>query len=62
MVVCKLFVHFISSTPLSATPLNFKGLGRTASDKILGDKTFHITKYSKYDGYQRGLSSMVLFS
>ena len=28
---------------------------RTASDKVLHDKTFNIDKYPKYDGYQRGL-------
>ena len=32
---------------------------RTASDKVLGDKAFNIAKYPKYDGYQRGLASMV---
>ena len=32
---------------------------RTASDKVLGDKAFTIAKNSKYDGYQRGLASMV---
>ena len=32
---------------------------RTASDKILRDKAFNIVKNPKYDGYQRGLSSMV---
>ena len=32
---------------------------RTASDKILRDKAFNITKSPKYDGYQRGLASMV---
>ena len=32
---------------------------RTAPDKILRDKAFNITKKSKYDGYQRGLVSMV---
>ena len=32
---------------------------RTAPDKILRDKAFNITKNSKYDGYQRGLVSMV---
>ena len=31
---------------------------RTASDKILIDKTFDIPKNPKYDGYQRALSSM----
>ena len=38
----------------------FEGLPRrTALDKILGDKTFNITINPKYDGYQRGLASMV---
>ena len=32
---------------------------RTASDKILRDKAFNIAKNTKYDGYQRGLDSMV---
>ena len=32
---------------------------RTASDKILRDKAFDIAKNPKYDGYQRGLASMV---
>ena len=32
---------------------------RTASDKVLRDKTFNINKNSKYHGYQRGLASMV---
>ena len=31
---------------------------RTASDKILRDKAFNVAKNPKYDGYQRGLSSM----
>ena len=39
---------------------NFKDLTRrTASDKIVLDKTFTIAKNPKYDGYQRGLASMV---
>ena len=39
---------------------NFKDLARrTASDKVLRDKAFNITKNSKYDGYQWGLASMV---
>ena len=39
---------------------DFKGLTRiTASDKILCDKTFNITKNRKYDGYQCGITSMV---
>ena len=32
---------------------------RTASDKVLRNKTFNITKNPKYGGYQRGLASMV---
>ena len=32
---------------------------RTQSDKVLRDKTFKIAKNPKYDGYQRGLASMV---
>ena len=39
---------------------DFKDLTRRiASDKILHDKTFNIAKYLKYDGYQRGLASMI---
>ena len=39
---------------------DFKGLRRrTASDKILRDKAFNIAKNPKYDGYQRGVASMV---
>ena len=29
------------------------------SDKVLRDKAFNIAKNPKYDGYQRGLASMV---
>ena len=37
-----------------------KGLTkRTQSDKVLGDKAFKIASDPKYDGYQRGLASMV---
>ena len=32
---------------------------RTAADKVFRDKTFNIAKNPKYDGYQRGLASMV---
>ena len=32
---------------------------RTQSDKVLRDKTFKIVSDPKYDGYQRGLTSMV---
>ena len=39
---------------------DFKDLaGRIASDKFLRDKAFNIAKNPKYDGYQRGLASMV---
>ena len=39
---------------------DFKDLKRrTASDKVLRDKTFNIAKNSIYDGYQREVSSMV---
>ena len=39
---------------------HFKDLKRrTNSDKVLRDKTFDVAKNSKYDGYQRGLASMV---
>ena len=32
---------------------------RTQSDKVLGDKAFKIASDPKYDGYQRGLASMI---
>ena len=32
---------------------------RTQSDKVLGDKAFETTSNPKYDGYKRGLFSMV---
>ena len=39
---------------------HFKDLKRkTASDKSLTDEAFNIAKNPKYDGYQRGLVSMV---
>ena len=39
---------------------DFKDLARrTASDKLLRDKTFNIAKNPKYDGYQSGLASVV---
>ena len=39
---------------------DFKDLARrTASDKILIEKSFNIAKNSKCDGYQRALASMV---
>ena len=38
----------------------FRDLKRRAfSDKVLRDKAFNIAKNPKYDGYQRGLVSMV---
>ena len=38
----------------------FKNLKkRTAADKVLKDKAINIAKNPKYDGYQRGLVSMV---
>ena len=38
----------------------FKDLARrTASDEVLRDKAFNTTKNPKYDGYQRGLVSMI---
>ena len=40
----------------------FKDLARiTASDKILRDKAFNIGKIPKYDGYQRGLASILCY-
>ena len=39
---------------------NFKDLNRrTAAVKVLWNKAFNIAKNKKYDGYQRGLASMV---
>ena len=39
---------------------DFKDLARrAASDKVLIDKAFNIAKNPKYDGYQRGTTSMV---
>ena len=32
---------------------------RTQSDKVIRDKAFKIASDPKYDGYQRGLASMV---
>ena len=38
----------------------YKGLTkRRESDKVLRDKAFEIARNLKYDGYQRGLTSMV---
>ena len=34
---------------------------RTVADKVLKNKAFNIAKDPKYDGYQRGLDSMVKF-
>ena len=39
---------------------DFKDLARrTASDQVLRDIEFNIVKSLKYDGYQKGLASMV---
>ena len=39
---------------------DFKDLkNRTAADKVLKNKAFNIAKDPKYDGYQRGLPSMI---
>ena len=39
---------------------NFKDLARrTVSNKLLRDKAFKIAENPKYDGYLRGLASMV---
>ena len=39
---------------------DFKDLAKkTASDEVLREKAFNIAKDPKYDGYQRGLTSMV---
>ena len=39
---------------------DFKDLPkRTAADKVLKNKAFNIVKNPKYDGYERGLASMV---
>ena len=39
---------------------DFKDLARrTASDKVLRNKAFNVAKNPKYDGYQRGLASVV---
>ena len=38
---------------------DFKDLRRTIADKVLRDKAFKIASDQKYDGYQRGLASMV---
>ena len=39
---------------------DFKDLAkRTAADKVFRDKAFNIAKDPKYDGYQRGLASVV---
>ena len=39
---------------------DFKDLARrTASDKFWRDQAFYIAKNLKYDGYQRGIASMV---
>ena len=40
--------------------VDFKDIAkRTAANKVLRNKAFNIAKDPKYDGYQRGLASMV---
>ena len=40
--------------------IDFKDLTRrTVSDKIMRHKSFNVVKNPKYDGYQRGLASVV---
>ena len=34
-------------------------INRTKSDKVLRDKPYNIASNPEYDGYQRGLASMV---
>ena len=39
---------------------DFKDLARrTASDKVLKNKAFHVAKNPIYDGHQKGLASMI---
>ena len=39
---------------------DFKDLNRrTASDETLHDEAFNIAKNPKYDGYQRGIASII---
>ena len=38
---------------------DFKDLKRRTAADVLRDKAFNIVKNPKYDGYQRGLASMV---
>ena len=39
--------------------LDIKKEYRTEADKVLRDKAYDIASNPKYDGYQRGLASMV---
>ena len=36
-------------------------INRTKADKVLRDKVYNIASNPKYDGYQRGLASMVYY-
>ena len=38
---------------------DFKDLARRTASEVLRDKVFNIAKNPKYDGFQRGLASMV---
>ena len=58
-------LHWFLGLKILTTGLGFK-VGQnapfyttTVADKILGNKAFNIAKDPKYDGYQRGLASMV---
>ena len=50
----------MNSIKLAFSMIWLMGLAkRTQSDNVLRDKAFKIASDSKYDGYQRGLASMV---
>ena len=48
-------IKFVFNTILHNEDL----INRTKSDKALRDKTYNIASNPEYDGYQRGLASMV---
>ena len=52
--------RYIYKNELDIVYRDFKDLKkRTAVDNVLRDKAFNIAKNPKYDGYQRGLASMI---
>ena len=52
--------RYIYKNELDIVYGDFKDLKkRTAVDNVLRDKAFNIAKNPKYDGYQRGLASMI---